>query len=83
MELDLYPSKLNSKAFKNQFYHFEDYNLQKENENKLLSSDQRKHNNGPVNTEPAQKDAGQSTSMLAANTSAFGFNISGFNKMLN
>jgi len=25
MELDLYPSKLNSKAFRNQFYYFEEY----------------------------------------------------------
>lgn len=84
MELDLYPSKLNSRAFKNQFYNFDDINPQKENENKLINSEQRKINNcGTMNTEPAQKDAAASTSLLVSNSSNLVFNLTNFNKALN
>lgn len=87
MELDLYPQKLNSKAFKNQFYHFDDYHpTTKENDSvatRLLNSDTTKKNNtGQVSTDPGAKEA-QSSIQNNANTSTFGFNLSGFNKMIN
>jgi hypothetical protein len=56
----------------------------KDNDNhRLLNSEQRRHHNsGTLHTEPAVKER-PSTSVAAANTSAFGFNLSGFNKVMN